>query len=626
MIMEPDYSPEDSMQTNNELPVLDPEVDPLTNIAGFVSNITDTFPNIADSASNAANSVPNIADSASIVANLLPNIADFLPNITNYFPNIDGSFPNITEYFPNIDGSLPNITDVFPNITDFFRNTISDNLDTAFARPAVGAVDTGMVDKVTEKPITESIMTAITTGMTTAKPVVQKVSTSIFSTVSTLNSSVLPIPKFNSTTMVPTKKPIKKMTTLLANVSTTTSYYGTAPGTNTTTSESICGSGYTVDECDWVVNFESILSPILMILIIIGLVANVYIVYTIIVRKDMRTFSNLFMTNLSVTHLIYLVVIGATDVYDYVLTTRDIVHSSIIPSSIHLYISLVITNCDVSMLTALSVDRYVAISVDPKKLAKYSKVKITTGICTLVWIASLAVCAPIFYSVDITNGTYDISESSFKVAMAISFVVSYIIPLSVITVVYFAIRRKLRRRGGASMRVKRDGVMVTRTPEEYRLYHDQQVLRSILVIILLYTFNFGARYITKMIIYLSIPFGNIAIFVATQLSEMAAILTASLQPIVYVALHPTFSKHTREKFACSGGTKSLGCCTYCGMCYIACCTCCGLIKLSPVPRPSMRGLGDAGSRKNKKIDGVVLVENMELEIVPPPPSPISPSF
>lgn len=344
MIMEPGYIPEDTMQTNNELPALDPEVDPLTNIAGFVPNITETFPDIADSASNAANSVPNIADSASIVANLLPNIADFLPNITNYFPDVVGSFPNITEYFPNIDGSLPNITDVFPNITDFFRNTIDDNLDTAFARPVVGAVDTGLVDKMIEKPITESIMTAITTGMTTAKPDVTKVVQNIFSTVSTLNSSVSPIPKFNSTTIVPTKEPIKKMTTLLANVSTTTSYYGTAPSTNTTTSESICGSGYTVDECDWVVNFESILSPILMILIIIGLVANVYIVYTIIVRKDMRTFSNLFMTNLSVTHLIYLVVIGATDVYDYVLTTRDIVHSSIIPSSIHLYISLVSIN------------------------------------------------------------------------------------------------------------------------------------------------------------------------------------------------------------------------------------------------------------------------------------------
>ncbi|XP_063961574.1 uncharacterized protein LOC135155671 [Lytechinus pictus] len=579
--------------------------------------------------SNLAESLPNLADSMQGLAGSFPNITEKFPNLAGYLANITDSFPNI-----GIAGYLQNISRAWPNLTDVIQDTIDGNQETALAIPFVGDVETDVIDEITgipsETPVNESISTVITSGMTTAKPeitdFVKNVSTTILSTVAVVNDSVIQNPNFNSTTMAPTKEPVKTITTLWSSISTTiSSYNGTELDdiNSTTTSESACGSGYTVDECEWVVNFERILSPILMVLIIIGLVANIYIVYTVVARKDMRTFSNLFMTNLSATHLIFLVVIGATDVYDYVLTVRDIAHSSVIPSSVHLYISLVITNCDVSMLTALSIDRYVAISVDPKKVAKYSKVKITTGVCALVWIASLAVCAPVFYSIDTTNGTFDISESSFKVAMSISFVVSYIIPLTVITVVYFAIRRKLRKRSGESLRVKKDGVVVTRTPEEYRLYHDQQILRSILVIVLLYTFNFGARYITKMIIYLSIPFGRIAIFVATQLSETAAILTASLQPIVYVMLHPTFSKHTRERFACSGGTKSFGCCVYCGKCYIACCTCCGLINLSPVPQPSLRGDGDVGSRQSKKIDRVILVENMELDIIPPPPSPTS---
>ncbi|XP_030847806.1 rhodopsin, GQ-coupled-like [Strongylocentrotus purpuratus] len=375
-----------------------------------------------------------------------------------------------------------------------------------------------------------------------------------------------------------------------------------------TTVSSTCGANLSVSDCQIIARFDTVLSPILLGLIVVGVLANSIMLYVIIAHRDMHTFPNLFVANLCMTHFLYLAVLAITDVVYYLKLAMMIQTESLISSSAYLYISLVITNNTCAMLTALSIERYIKIIVDPKKSAKFQRTRVAVISCIAVWTVSLIICAPVFYG-NYSDAASAYSDPQYRVAVIISFVFSYIAPLVIITVIYFLIRRKLRKRG-SSIKIKnrdasssKDSTTASKAEDDHD--HELKILKTVCFIVIIFTFNFGCLYITSIVLMI-LPLDKLTEEIVVQVSETIAIMTASIHPIVYGMTHPSFNPHVRRLILCREE-----CCLRCRRCECDCSRCCR------GGRPtSLRSV----MRKQSTLDGTVnandefvLVERFEAE-------------
>nr|XP_054763359.1 G-protein coupled receptor 54-like [Lytechinus pictus] len=375
-----------------------------------------------------------------------------------------------------------------------------------------------------------------------------------------------------------------------------------------TTDSSTCGVDLSVSDCQVIATFDTVLSPILLGLIVVGVLANSLMLYVIIAHRDMHTFPNLFVANLCTTHFIYLTILAITDVVYYLKLAMGVQTASLISSSAYLYISLVITNNTCAMLTALSIERYIKIIVDPKKSAKFQRTRVAVISCIAVWIVSLIICAPVFYG-NYSDAASAYSDPQYRVAVIISFVCSYIAPLLVITVIYFLIRHKLRKRRFESMKIKAGGASsmdsTTTSKAEDDHNHELKILKTIVFIVIIFTFNFGCLYITSIVLMV-LPLDKLTEEIASQVSETIAIMTASLHPIVYGMTHPSFNPHVKRLILCREEW-----CLRCRRGECACSRCCR------GGRPtSLRSVMRKGSTLDGTInanDEFVLVERFEAE-------------
>lgn len=95
------------------------------------------------------------------------------------------------------------------------------------------------------------------------------------------------------------------------------------------------------------------------------------------------------------------------------------------------------------------------------------------------------------------------SDPQYRVAVIISFVFSYIAPLVIITVIYFLIRRKLRKRGSSIKIKNRDASSkgsTTALKAEDDHNHELKILKTVCFIVIIFTFNFGCLYITSIVL------------------------------------------------------------------------------------------------------------------------------
>ncbi|XP_011675400.1 rhodopsin, GQ-coupled [Strongylocentrotus purpuratus] len=260
------------------------------------------------------------------------------------------------------------------------------------------------------------------------------------------------------------------------------------------------------------------------------------------------------------------------------------------------------------MLTALSIERYIKIIVDPKKSAKFQRTRVAVISCIAVWTVSLIICAPVFYG-NYSDAASAYSDPQYRVAVIISFVFSYIAPLVIITIIYFLIRRKLRKRG-SSIKVKnrdasssKDSTTASKAEDDHD--YELKILKTVCFIVIIFTFNFGCLYITSIVLMI-LPLDKLTEEIVVQVSETIAIMTASIHPIVYGMTHPSFNPHVRRLILCREE-----CCLRCRRGECDCSRCCR------GGRPtSLRSV----MRKQSTLDGTVnandefvLVERFEAE-------------
>ncbi|XP_078389212.1 prolactin-releasing peptide receptor-like [Cetorhinus maximus] len=188
-------------------------------------------------------------------------------------------------------------------------------------------------------------------------------------------------------------------------------------------------------------------------LVAVACVGNIFLVGSIIVDKKLHNATNFFIGNLSVTDLLMcLTCVPLTLSYAFELRGwlfgRFMCHFVSLMQSAMVYVSVL-------SLTAIAVDRYIVVAYPIRQ-------RVTLGCCGLIvggiWALSLALASPAsiyitYVELKVTGNDMNICEEFWRgmekerlAYSCIVILVSYMIPLSAVTISYCAITIHLRRR------------------------------------------------------------------------------------------------------------------------------------------------------------------------------------
>ncbi|GBM17742.1 Trissin receptor [Araneus ventricosus] len=179
---------------------------------------------------------------------------------------------------------------------------------------------------------------------------------------------------------------------------------------------------------------------------------NLLVMIVVIMHRRMRTITNFFLTNLAVADLC----VGLFCVYQnlsFYLTTHW-AFGEFLCKMYHFIHSLSYT-ASIAILIVISVERYVAI-VHPMLSKQVMTLRRLRIVSATVWLVSAAYCSPrliMYGTAQVPSATGDmeticILKRSFydsKTYDLVNFIVCFIIPLVVITVLYFVICLRLWR-------------------------------------------------------------------------------------------------------------------------------------------------------------------------------------
>ncbi|XP_063490639.1 gastrin-releasing peptide receptor isoform X3 [Symphalangus syndactylus] len=189
------------------------------------------------------------------------------------------------------------------------------------------------------------------------------------------------------------------------------------------------------------------------VIILIGLIGNITLIKIFCTVKSMRNVPNLFISSLALGDLLLLITCAPVDASRY-LADRWLfgrIGCKLIP-----FIQLTSVGVSVFTLTALSADRYKAIVRPMDIQASHALMKICLK-AAFIWIISMLLAIPEAVFSDLhpfheesTNQTFiscapypHSNELHPKIHSMASFLVFYVIPLSIISVYYYFIAKNL---------------------------------------------------------------------------------------------------------------------------------------------------------------------------------------
>ncbi|XP_062459733.1 gastrin-releasing peptide receptor isoform X2 [Pezoporus occidentalis] len=227
------------------------------------------------------------------------------------------------------------------------------------------------------------------------------------------------------------------------------------------------------------------------IIILIGLIGNITLIKIFCTVKSMRNVPNLFISSLALGDLLLLVTCVPVDASRYLADEWLFGRTGckLIP-----FIQLTSVGVSVFTLTALSADRYKAIVRPMEIQASHALMSICMR-AAIIWIVSMLLAIPEAVFSDLhpfhdkgTNKTF-ISCAPYphsdglhpKIHSMASFLIFYVIPLSVISVYYYFIAKNLIR---SAYNIPVEGNVHVRKQIESR----KRLARTVLVFVCLFAF------------------------------------------------------------------------------------------------------------------------------------------
>ncbi|XP_041066145.1 prolactin-releasing peptide receptor-like [Carcharodon carcharias] len=295
-------------------------------------------------------------------------------------------------------------------------------------------------------------------------------------------------------------------------------------------------------------SFKPLIIPCYVLLVFVGIVGNYLLLYVICKTKKMHNVTNFFIGNLAFSDML----MCATCVpftLAYAFHPRGWVFGTFMCYFVFL-MQPVTVYVSVFTLTAIAVDRYYA-TVHPLKK------RISIGTCMFilagVWLVSCAVSAPALahtYHVEFQDQGQIICEEFWiekaKEHLAYAYttlIVTYILPLSAVSLSYLRITLKLKNRvvpGNA-----------THSQERWEKVKRKKIFRLLVLVVAAFGACWLPLHVFNIIRDIDINLINKDYFNLIQLlCHFCAMTSACCNPFLYAWLHDRFRAELKRMFAC----------------------------------------------------------------------------
>lgn len=190
---------------------------------------------------------------------------------------------------------------------------------------------------------------------------------------------------------------------------------------------------------------DILFSIFIVICMIVSIVGNVCTCAVIARDKTMRTPTNCYLLNLAITDLM---IASFVPIEIYIYMVPDFYPFSEIGCRIHFFLWDCLSNCSALTISAFTVERYLVVSkpfLSQKLLLKSRVYKIIAAI----WLISCIFCIPDIFYIGLLEGKkyvycYFVMSHVLTVMMICDIFVFFVIPMTIITVLYVLIALKLK--------------------------------------------------------------------------------------------------------------------------------------------------------------------------------------
>lgn len=188
---------------------------------------------------------------------------------------------------------------------------------------------------------------------------------------------------------------------------------------------------------------QILLASILLIIFVVGLVGNLLTCIVIYSDRTMHTATNFYLFNMAVSDII--VSFGIfLEIYLFVVDSYVFGNYA---CKIHFFFVIVLWNNSILVMTALAIERYIAIW-HPLILKSASAWKRVMKVISLIWIIAICETAPEMLTVELirtpTFGVcYTVPSPLARIINGILAIVTFIIPLGIMLFVYTMIAFKV---------------------------------------------------------------------------------------------------------------------------------------------------------------------------------------
>ncbi|XP_078512201.1 gastrin-releasing peptide receptor [Lissotriton helveticus] len=291
------------------------------------------------------------------------------------------------------------------------------------------------------------------------------------------------------------------------------------------------------------------------IIILIGLIGNITLIKIFCTVKSMRSIPNLFISSLALGDLLLLVTCAPVDASRYL---ADKWLFGRVGCKLIAFIQLTSVGVSVFTLTALSADRYKAIVRPMDIQANNALMKICIK-ATLIWILSMTLAIPEAVFSDLhpfydkgTNKTF-ISCAPYphsdglhpRIHSMTSFLIFYIIPLSIISVYYYFIAKNLIR---SAYNMPVEGNVHVRRQIESR----KRLAKTVLVFVGLFAFCWLPNHVIYL--YRSYHYSEVDTsvlhFVTSICARILAFTNSCVNPFALYMLSKSFRKQFNNQLFC----------------------------------------------------------------------------
>ncbi|XP_074470186.1 galanin receptor type 1 [Sebastes fasciatus] len=291
-------------------------------------------------------------------------------------------------------------------------------------------------------------------------------------------------------------------------------------------------------------NFISLL--IFGLIFLLGVLGNTMVI-TVLARSkpgQPRSTTNIFILNLSLADLSYLLFCVPFQSTIYMLPTW--VLGAFICKFIH-YFFTVSMLVSIFTLSAMSVDRYVAI-VHARKSSSIRVWRHAMLGVVLIWILSLVMAAPVAHYQSIVeredNNTFCWEvwpDHQRKVYVMCTFVLGYLLPLTLISVCYAKVLNHLHKK--------------LKNVSKKSELSKKKTAQTVLVVVVVFCLS----WLPHHIVHLWVEFGsfplNQASFVFRMVAHCLAYSNSSVNPIIYAFLSENFRNSYKQVFWCRVPSK-----------------------------------------------------------------------